>query len=82
MEWRPLEWRPLQKPRSFRRKAGAGLFLALCSFRPSEGVKKSAIPVILSAAKNLQLFVFKKINADASLRSESVTFFDLAEKWH
>jgi hypothetical protein len=36
---------------------------------PSEGLKKSAIPVILSAAKNLQLFVFKKINADASLRS-------------
>jgi hypothetical protein len=35
----------------------------------SERVKKSAIPVILSAAKNLQLFVFKKINADASLRS-------------
>jgi hypothetical protein len=34
-----------------------------------EGVKKSAIPVILSAAKNLQLFVSKKINADASLRS-------------
>jgi hypothetical protein len=47
-----------------------------------EGVKKSTIPVILSAAKNLQLFVFKKINADASLRSESVTFFNLAEKWH
>jgi len=37
--------------------------------QPSEGVKKSIIPVILSAAKNLQLFVFKKINADASLRS-------------
>jgi len=35
----------------------------------SEGVKKLTIPVILSAAKNLQLFVFKKINADASLRS-------------
>jgi hypothetical protein len=47
-----------------------------------EAVKKSTSPVILSEAKNLQLFVFKKINADASLRSESVTFFDLAEKWH
>jgi hypothetical protein len=34
-----------------------------------EAVKKSTIPVILSAAKNLQLFVFKKENADASLRS-------------
>jgi hypothetical protein len=44
--------------------------------QPSEAVKKLAIPVILSGAKNLQLFVFKKINADASLRSESVTFFD------
>jgi transposase-like protein len=52
------------------------------SSQPSEGVKKSTIPVILSAAKNLQLFVSKKINADASLRSESVTFFNLAEKWH
>jgi len=35
----------------------------------NEGVKKSIHPVILSEAKNLQLFVFKKINADASLRS-------------
>ena len=35
-----------------------------------EGVKKSSSPVILSAAKNLQLFVFKKIKADSSLRSE------------
>jgi hypothetical protein len=34
-----------------------------------EAVKKSTKPVILSVAKNLQLFVFKKINADASLRS-------------
>jgi hypothetical protein len=31
-----------------------------------EAVKKSTTPVILSAAKNLQLFVFRKINADAS----------------
>jgi len=37
--------------------------------KASEGVKKPTIAVILSAAKNLQLFVFKKINADASLRS-------------
>jgi hypothetical protein len=35
-----------------------------------EGVKKSPSPVILSEAKNLQLFVFKKIKADSSLRSE------------
>jgi hypothetical protein len=41
----------------------------------SEAVKKSAIPVILSAAKNLQLFVFKKINADASLRSARQPIF-------
>jgi len=34
-----------------------------------DGVKKSTIPVILSEAKDLQLFVFKKINADVSLRS-------------
>ena len=39
-----------------------------------EAAKKSTMPVILSAAKNLQLFVFKKINADGSLRSELVTF--------
>jgi hypothetical protein len=31
--------------------------------------EKSTIPVILSEARNLQLFVFKRINADASLRS-------------
>jgi hypothetical protein len=37
--------------------------------RRFEGVKESAIPVILSAAKNLQLFVFEETNADASLRS-------------
>jgi hypothetical protein len=35
-----------------------------------EGVKKSSSPVILSEAKNLQLFVFKRIKADSSLRSE------------
>jgi hypothetical protein len=35
-----------------------------------EGVKKSPSPVILSEAKNLHLFVFKKIKADSSLRSE------------
>jgi hypothetical protein len=35
-----------------------------------ERVKKSPSPVILSEAKNLQLFVFKKIKADSSLRSE------------
>jgi hypothetical protein len=34
--------------------------------RSAEGAKKSTIPVILSEAKNLQLFLFKKINADAS----------------
>jgi hypothetical protein len=38
--------------------------------RFQEHVKKSPIPVILSEAKNLQLFVFKKIKADSSLRSE------------
>jgi hypothetical protein len=42
-------------------------------------VKKSAIPVILSAAKNLQLFVFKKINADASLRV--CDFFRFLAMW-
>ena len=47
-----------------------------------EAVKKSTIPVILSAAKNLRLFVFKKINADASLRSERVTFLNIAERCH
>jgi hypothetical protein len=42
----------------------------LCRLREGfEAVKKSTIPVILSEAKNLQLFVFKKVNADASLRS-------------
>jgi hypothetical protein len=35
-----------------------------------EGVKKSPSPVILSEAKNLHLFVFKKVKADSSLRSE------------
>ena len=35
-----------------------------------EAVKKSLSPVILSEAKNLHLFVFKKIKADSSLRSE------------
>jgi hypothetical protein len=37
-----------------------------------EAVKKSAIPVILIrqlTEKNLQLLVFRKINADASLRA-------------
>jgi hypothetical protein len=40
-----------------------------------EGVKKSILPVILSAAKNLQLFVFKKINADASLLLSMTAYF-------
>ena len=31
--------------------------------------EKSTIPVIPSEARNLPLFVFKRINADASLRS-------------
>jgi len=35
----------------------------------TEAVKESTIPVILSEAKDLQLFVFNKANADASLRS-------------
>jgi hypothetical protein len=35
----------------------------------NESAKKSAIAVILSGAKDLQLFIFKEINADASLRS-------------
>jgi hypothetical protein len=34
-----------------------------------EGVKKSPGPVIPSAARNLHFFVFKRMNADASLRS-------------
>jgi hypothetical protein len=38
--------------------------------RRLEGVKKSPSPVILSEAKNLHLFVFKKIKADSPLRSE------------
>jgi hypothetical protein len=37
--------------------------------RPSEGVKKSTSRVIPTEARNLQLFVFKQLNADASLRS-------------
>jgi hypothetical protein len=48
-------------------------------------VKKSASPVILSAAQRSEgsAFVsFQGDNADASLRSECVTFFNLAEKWH
>ena len=45
-----------------------------------EAVKKSTIPVILSAAKNLQLFVFKKINADASL-SMTAHFFTALYGW-
>jgi hypothetical protein len=32
-------------------------------------VKESAIAVILSGAKDLQLFIFKDVNADVSLRS-------------
>ena len=40
----------------------------------TERVKKSAIPVILGAAKNLQFFVFKKIDTDASL-SMTAHFF-------
>jgi hypothetical protein len=39
-----------------------------------EGVKKSTSPVIPSAARNLHLSVLKEMNADASLRSELVTF--------
>ena len=58
-----------------------GAILALRQLaKPSEAVKKSTIPVILSAAKNLQLFVFKKIIADASLRSELVTFFEVCSR--
>jgi hypothetical protein len=38
-------------------------------------VKKSTDPVILSVAKNLQLFVFKKINADASLLPSMTAYF-------
>jgi len=34
-----------------------------------EDVKKSTNPVILSGAKDLQLFVIKKTNADPSLHS-------------
>ena len=37
---------------------------------------------ILMAAMNLQLFISKKINADASLRSELVTFLNIAERCH
>jgi hypothetical protein len=36
--------------------------------RDSEGVKKSTGPVIPSVARNLHFFVFRGINADASLR--------------
>jgi hypothetical protein len=42
--------------------------------KPIEAVKGSPIRVIPSEARNLHLFVFKEINADASLRSELVTF--------
>jgi hypothetical protein len=35
----------------------------------NEGVKESISHVIPSEARNLRLFVFKEINADASLRS-------------
>jgi hypothetical protein len=37
--------------------------------------KKSTSHVIPSEARNLHLFVFKETNADASLRSEFVTFW-------
>jgi hypothetical protein len=37
--------------------------------QPVEAVKKSPMRVIPSAARNLHLFVFKEINADASLRA-------------
>jgi hypothetical protein len=35
-----------------------------------EGVRNSPSPVILREVKNLHMFVFKKIKADSSLRSE------------
>jgi hypothetical protein len=40
-----------------------------------EDVKKSIQSVILSAAKNLQLFVFKKLTADASLLLSMTAYF-------
>jgi hypothetical protein len=46
-----------------------------------EAVKKWTIPVIPSEARNPQLFVFKRINADASLRSELVTFFEVCSRY-
>jgi hypothetical protein len=39
------------------------------SQKGKEGVKKSSSHVIPSEARNLHLFVFKEINADASLRA-------------
>jgi len=42
---------------------------------PSEAVKKTSSPVIPSEARNLHLFVFKELNADASLRSARQTIF-------
>jgi hypothetical protein len=54
------------KSRERRLRGSADLLFKTSGF---ETVKKSTNPVILSVAKNLQLSVFNKINADASLRS-------------
>ena len=59
---------PLCSPSPARRGRGLREGAALRT-HGSEGVKKSTSHVIPSEARNLHLFVFKEINADASLRS-------------
>jgi hypothetical protein len=46
-----------------------------------EGVKKSIQSVILSATKNLQLFVFKKLTADASLLLSMTAYFFTSSRY-